>query len=109
MDKRVICESEGKVAAYRQLGGIELATLVGGASDGCRVAWVNTGGGLRFKVLFDRCMDIADAFFNDYSLAFLSHRGITPPNYYAQDGGGGLKSFGGGLLLTWGVVLVGPP
>lgn len=109
MDKRIIYNGRGKVAANRQLGGIELATLVGGASDGCRVAWVNTGGGLRFKVLIDRCMDIADAFFGDYSLAFLSLRGVTPPNYYAQEDGGWLKSFGGGLLHTCGVDHVGPP
>ena len=44
-----------------QLGGIETSVLDNGPGRGVRVAWVNTGGGLRYKVVIDRGLDIADA------------------------------------------------
>jgi len=71
---------QGKVSNVHQLGGIETAVLDNGAGRGSRIAWINTGGGLRFKVVLDRAMDIADAFYHQHSLAWISHLGITPPN-----------------------------
>src|SRR5699024_8935711 len=68
-----------------------------------------TGNGLRFKVVLDRAMDIADAFYGPHSLAWLSHRGITPPNPAAVEGATWLDSFGGGLLTTCGLSHVGGP
>ncbi len=48
-----------------------------GLGRGVRVAWINTGSELRHKVVLDRAMDIADAFHNQHSLAWLSNLGIT--------------------------------
>src|SRR5699024_10390923 len=92
-----------------QLGGIETAVLDNGAGRGSRIAWINTGGGLRFKVVLDRAMDIADAFYHQHSLAWISHLGITPPNPSVIYGAEWLNSFGGGLLTTCGLTHVGGP
>lgn len=98
-----------KISNHRQLGGIETAVLANGKGNGVRVARVNTGSGLHFKVVLDRGMDIMDAFYGPYSLAWLSHSGITPPNPAAVEGVKWLDSFGGGLLTTCGLTHVGGP
>ena len=56
------------------------------AQAGVRVAWINTGTGLRYKVVLDRAMDIFDAFYNQHSLAWLNHTGITPPEPFSDSG-----------------------
>ncbi len=58
----------GKVSNHSQLGGIETSVIDNGLGTGTRIAWINTGGGLRFKVVPDRGMDIVDAFFNEPGL-----------------------------------------
>lgn len=98
-----------KISNHKQLGGIETSVLDDGAGSGTRIAWINTGSGLRFKVVLDRAMDIADAFYNRHSLAWLSHRGVVPPNPAAVEGTKWLDSFGGGLLTTCGLTHVGGP
>ncbi len=100
---------KGKISNHLQLGGIETAVVDNGNSRGVRIAWFNTGGGLRFKVVLDRSMDIADAFFNQFGLAWISHLGVTPPDYSAIEGAKWLNSFGGGLLTTCGLTHVGGP
>jgi hypothetical protein len=99
----------GKISNAAQLGGIETSVLDNGAGRGTRVAWFNTGSGLRFKVVIDRCMDIAEAFYNEYSLAWLNHSGITPPQPFSHRGIDWLRTFGGGLLTTCGLSHVGGP
>lgn len=100
---------KGKISNYLQLGGIETAVLDNGNGRGVRIAWVNTGSGLRFKVVLDRGMDIAEAFYNQYSLAWISHMGVKPPDPSADNGAKWLQSFGGGLLTTCGLTHVGGP
>ena len=98
-----------KISNHHQIGGIETSVLDNGSGRGTRIAWVNTGTGLRFKVVPDRALDIADAFYNQYSLAWLSHGGITPPDSYANKGLEWLRSFGGGLMTTCGLSHIGGP
>ncbi len=98
-----------KISNHIQLGGIETALIDNGRGRGTRIAWVNTGSGFRFKVVLDRCMDIADAFYNQYSLAWISHLGVTAPDPSAIEGAKWLNSFGGGLLTTCGLTHVGGP
>jgi hypothetical protein len=83
--------------------------LDNGPGRGTRIAWLNTGTGLRYKVVLDRAMDIADAFYNQHSLAWLSHLGVTPPEPFSNRGLDWLKTFGGGLLTTCGLSHVGGP
>ena len=100
---------KGRIANTAQLGGIETAVLDNGASRGTRIAWINTGTGLRYKVIIDRAMDIADAFYNEHSIAWLSHGGITAPQPFANKGLDWLRTFFGGLLTTCGLSHVGGP
>ena len=97
-----------KIANSAQLGGIETSVIDNGPGKGVRIAWINTGSGLRFKVVMDRAMDIADAFYNQHSLAWLSDAGITEP-LLAGKGLDWLSSFGGGLFTTCGLSHVGGP
>lgn len=97
-----------KISNHAQLGGIETAVMDNGAARGTRIAWVNTGAGLRYKVVLDRAMDIADAFYNQHSLAWLSHVGVTHKS--SPDRGiDWLNTFGGGLVTTCGLNHVGGP
>lgn len=99
----------GKISNTAQLGGIETSVLDNGAGRGTRIAWINTGTGLRYKVIIDRAMDIADALFNHQSLTWLSHSGVTPPEPFSNRGLAWLRTFGGGLLTTCGLEHVGGP
>lgn len=76
---------------------------------GTRIAWINTGAGLRYKVIMDRAMDIADAFYNQHSVAWLSHTGVRPPEPFSDSGINWLRNFGGGLLVTCGLTHFGGP
>ena len=98
-----------KISNHAQLGGIETSVIDNGTGRGTRIAWINTGTGLRYKVIIDRAMDIADAFYNQHSLTWLSHLGITTPQPFSHQGLDWLKTFGGGLLTTCGLTHVGPP
>jgi len=98
-----------KISNAAQLGGIETAVLDNGTARGTRIAWINTGTGLRYKVVIDRAMDIADAFYNQHSLAWLSHVGITSPQPFSAHGMDWIRTFGGGLLTTCGLSHVGGP
>ncbi len=99
----------GKLSHPAQLGGIETAVLDNGPGRGTRIAWINTGSGLRYKVVIDRAMDIADASHNQYNLSWLSLSGITAPQPFSDRGAGWLRTFGGGLLTTCGLDHVGGP
>ncbi|CAN5239264.1 aldose 1-epimerase family protein [soil metagenome] len=98
-----------KISNHAQLGGIETSIIDNGPGRGNRIAWINTGTGLRYKVIIDRAMDIADAFYNQHSLAWLSHLGTTRPQPFSDQGLDWLRTFGGGLLVTCGLSHVGGP
>jgi hypothetical protein len=100
---------KGRISNTAQLGGIETSILDNGAGRGTRIAWINTGTGLRYKVVIDRAMDIADAFYNEHSIAWLSHAGISTPQPLANKGLDWLRTFFGGLLTTCGLSHVGGP
>ncbi len=100
---------QGKVINHAQIGGIETSVLDDGLGRGTRIAWVNTGSGLRYKVVIDRGLDIVDAFHNQHSLAWLSHAGVTAVRPDANRGLEWLWTFAGGLLTTCGLTHVGGP
>jgi len=94
----------------RQAGGIESYVFADGEAFGTRALLVNTGGGLRYRVLPDRGLDIDQAFFNQHSLAFLTHKGVTRPSRsHERHGLDWLKGFPGGLLTSCGPLNIGPP
>ncbi len=92
-----------------QWGGIETSVLDNGPGRGTRIAWVNTGAGLRYKVVPDRGMDIADAEFMGQSLTWHSHAGVTAPSQARHRGFEWLRGFAGGLVVGCGPVNVGDP
>jgi len=100
---------KNKISNPAQLGGIEISLIENGPGRGTRIAWINTGTGLRYKVVIDRAMDIADAFFNQHSLTWLSHTGIRAPEPFSNNGIEWLRTFGGGLLVTCGLTHIGGP
>ena len=100
---------QNKIINHQALGGIESAVLDNGPAQGTRVAWINTGSGLRYRVALDRCMDIVEAFHNQHSLAWLSHAGLTAPRPDANHGLEWLTAFPGGLVTTCGLTHIGGP
>lgn len=98
-----------KISNSAQMGGIETAVIDNGLGRGTRIAWINTGTGLRYKVVIDRAMDIADTFYNQHSLTWLSHLGIRYPEPFSNNGIDWLRTFGGGLLTTCGLSHIGGP
>ena len=92
-----------------QVGGIEQYQIDDGPGRGVRALCVNTGGGLRYRVLVDRGMDIDQASLNQHSLAFLTHGGVTRPSRAYDRHIEWLASFPGGLLTSCGPFNVGPP
>ena len=100
---------QDRIVNHAQVGGIETSVLDDGLGRGTRIAWVNTGSGLRYKVVIDRALDIVDAFHNQHSLVWLSHAGVTAPRPDANKGLEWLWTFGGGLLTTCGLTHAGGP
>jgi Domain of unknown function (DUF4432) len=97
------------VTNVSQLGGIETSVLDNGPGRGVRIAWVNTGGGLRYKVVIDRGLDIADAEYLGQSLTWHSFGGVTAPTAAYEHGFDWLRSFHGGLLVGCGPLHTGAP
>ncbi len=100
---------QDKVSHISQVGGIETSVLDNGLAKGTRIAWFNTGRGLRFKVVLDRGMDIMDASYKEHGLTWISHNGTTAAQPFSNRGLEWLKTFGGGLLTTCGLSNVGGP
>jgi hypothetical protein len=100
---------QGKISNHLQIGGIETSVLDNGLGKGVRIAYINTGTPLRYKVVIDRGLDIADAFYAQHSLAWLSHAGITSPRPDCDCDVEWLSAFGGGLLTTCGLSHIGGP
>jgi len=67
-----------------------------------------TGSGLRFTLWPDRALDIGPVWFGDKPVAWI-HPGAAAPQYYEPSGLGWLRTYGGGLLTTCGLVHIGAP
>ncbi len=92
-----------------QVGGIKSFTLNSGKAKGIDAYEINTGAGLRFTVLADRCMDIAWADYKAAPLGFISKAGISSSVYYEHRRDELHRVFGPGLLTTCGLRNVGSP
>src|ERR1700712_2233293 len=92
-----------------QVGGIERYTIDEGPARGVRALVVNTSGGLRYRVLVDRGLDVDHAFFDRHSLTFLSFGEVTPPTRALDRGLDWLRGFPAGLLTSCGPFNTGGP
>ena len=96
------------VGSVEQIGGIRDFTFNDGKSKGVRAIEINTGK-IRFTVLPDRCMDIAQAEYKGTPVSWISKTGITSPAYYDKNGFEWLRGFYGGLITTCGLKNIGAP
>ncbi|MBI4921450.1 MAG: aldose 1-epimerase family protein [Devosia nanyangense] len=88
-----------------QFAGVRLMELGDGVERGIRLLEFRTGSGLRFTVLVDRAMDIADCDYKGQAIGWHSPAGFRHPGLHEYEGEGGLawaRSFSG-LLVTCGL------
>lgn len=90
---------------FDQFAGVRLMTLGDGLERGIRMLEFRSGTGLRFTVLVDRAMDIADCDYRGMAIGWHSPSGFRHPGLHDYEGEGGLgwlRSFSG-LMVTCGL------
>lgn len=98
-------EVEARSGALGQFAGVRLMTLGDGVERGIRMLEFRSGTGLRFTVLIDRAMDIADCEFKGQGIGWNSPAGFKHSGLHEYEGEGGLgwlRSFSG-LMVTCGL------
>ncbi|MDM9561629.1 aldose 1-epimerase family protein [Bordetella petrii] len=102
MTRRQVEERSGQLG---QFAGVRLMTLEDGLERGIRMLEFRSGTGLRFTVLVDRAMDIADCEYRGCAIGWHSPAGFRHPGLHEYEGEGGLawmRSFSG-LMVTCGL------
>jgi hypothetical protein len=102
MSPREVAEHAGSLS---QFAGVRLMTLGDGVERGIRLLEFRTGTGLRFTVLIDRAMDIANCEHRGRAIGWHSPSGFRHPGLHEYEGEGGLswlRSFSG-LMVTGGL------
>lgn len=92
----------GQLSAF---GGVRLMELADGTERGIRILDFRTGSGLRFTVLVDRAMDIAEVEWRGSSIGWHGPSGLRSPALHepeGEDGFGWARSFTG-FLVTCGL------
>lgn len=100
--RRDIAASAGD---FSQFFGVRLMTLGDGVERGIRMLEFRSGTGLRFTVLVDRALDIADCDYRGMAIGWHSPAGFRHPGLHEYEGEGGLgwmRSFSG-LMVTCGL------
>lgn len=100
-------ELKRRVGRMSQIAGISSFQFSDGRAKDVRALGFNTGCGLEFIVLVDRCMDIYSVGYKGIPIAWQSLAGIVSPNFYEPEGSGWLRSWSGGLMTTCGFEQVG--
>ncbi|WP_121118633.1 aldose 1-epimerase family protein [Croceibacterium ferulae] len=102
MTRRALAERTGSLS---QFAGVRLSTLGDGVERGNRLLEFRTGTGLRFTVLVDRAMDIAECEHAGRSVGWHSPSGFRHPSLHDYEGEGGLGWFRSmsGLNITCGL------
>ncbi len=100
--RRDIAASSG---SFAQFTGVRLMVLEDGLERGIRMLEFRSGTGLRFTVLVDRALDIADCDYRGMAIGWHSPSGFRHPGLHEYEGEGGLgwmRSFSG-LMVTCGL------
>lgn len=98
-------EAEALSGRLGHAAGVRSMVLDDGLERGIRMLEFRTGTGLRFTVLVDRAMDIADCEFAGQAIGWHSPSGFRHPGLHEYEGEGGLgwmRSFSG-LMITCGL------
>lgn len=96
---------EASSGSLGQFAGVRLMQLEDGLERGIRMLEFRSGTGLRFTVLIERAMDIADCEYRGHSIGWHSPSGFRHPSlheYEGEDGLGWMRSFSG-LMVTCGL------
>lgn len=102
LSRREVGERGGQLS---QFAGVRLMTLGDGLERGIRMLEFRSGTGLRFTVLIDRAMDVADCEYRGMAVGWHSPSGFRHPGLHEYEGEGGLaflRSFSG-LMVTCGL------
>lgn len=102
LSRRALAERTGSLS---QFAGVQLSTLGDGVERGVRRLEFRTGTGLRFTVLVDRAMDIAECEHAGRAVGWHSPSGFRHPGLHDYEGEGGLGWFRSmsGLNITCGL------
>jgi hypothetical protein len=102
LTRRALAEHTGSLS---QFAGVRLSTLGDGVERGLRQLEFRTGTGLRFTVLIDRAMDIAECEHSGRAVGWHSPSGFRHPGLHEYEGEGGLSWFRSfsGLMVTCGL------
>ena len=93
-----------RLSRLEQAAGVRLVTLGDGLGRGVRVLEFRTGSGFAFDVLVDRCFDVGRCEFGRGAAELAVGRGgVVAPWYYEPGGGGGVRAWGGGMVVTCGL------
>ncbi|MGI6563520.1 MAG: aldose 1-epimerase family protein [Clostridia bacterium] len=98
-----------KCANMSQMAGITPFMYTEGKAAGLKAFEVETGGGLNYIVLQDKCLDIFKVKYKGINISFVSKAGLVHPHYYNPDPAEFTKNFQGGMLFTCGLSNVGSP
>lgn len=98
-----------RLGSPEQLGGVLPFTFDSGRAKGVKALDVRNGGGLRFTVVPDRCMDIAFAEYKGIPIGWICKNGVVGPEYFENGGIDFLRTFSGGLTTTCGLTQAGSP
>jgi galactose mutarotase-like enzyme len=90
------------------LAGLRPFTYEQGRIRGMRGIDGWTGSGLRFTLWPDRALDLGPVWFKDKPVSW-QHPGLGSPANYEPSGLGWLRTFGGGLLTSCGLIHIGAP
>lgn len=92
----------GLTGNMQQLMHVRPMTHDEGRARGMRVYDIKNGL-LRFAVMADKCLDIADVSFRGHNISFLSKPGLMGRGHYDTNGDEALRSIMGGMLFTCGL------
>lgn len=92
-----------------QLAGVTPVEFTEGGAKGVRALQVRTGGGLRFTVVLDRGMDLAEAELDGIPLGWRTGAGYVHPAFYDPRGDEWLRTYEGGLMTLGGLTHMGDP
>lgn len=98
-------DAASRAGSLSQFAGVRLMTLGDGLERGIRMLEFRTGSGLRFTVLVDRALDIADCDYRGMAVGWHSPAGFKHPGLAEYEGEGGLawlRAFSG-LMVTCGL------
>lgn len=86
----------------QQLAYIRLCTVREGRANGLRAVEVKNGD-LRFVVMADKCLDVAELEYKGINISFVSKPGLNGRNQFDTHGEEALRSIMGGLFFTCGL------